>query len=107
MDYSKISQIVNTTDTWTFLDENPLSINDGGFKTYMVLPTATTADLVDVPAGYHNNATGMSFADGHSTIHKWSSSYTTMTTRPGSAKTNPAFVSDIIWLSSVTTALIN
>ena len=25
----------------------------------------------DLPASYHNNACGLGFADGHSTIHKW------------------------------------
>ncbi len=103
--YTKLNQIVNPSETWTFIDENPASINDPAFKTFMVLPTATTADLVDVPAGYHNNASGMSFADGHSVVHKWRSPYTTMMNRPPGYQANPYFVQDIKWFSSVTDAL--
>jgi prepilin-type processing-associated H-X9-DG protein len=29
--------------------------------------------FVDYPASYHNNAGGLSFADGHSEIRKWKS----------------------------------
>ena len=103
--YTKLTEIVKPAETWTFVDENPISINDPAFKTFMVLPTDTTAGLTDVPAGYHNNATGMSFADGHSIVHKWKSPYTTMITRPAGHQTDPFFVADIKWFASVTSVL--
>lgn len=53
--------------TFVFIDENPYSINDGWF----VCDPLVTGEWVDKPASYHNNAGGLSFADGHSEIRKW------------------------------------
>ena len=52
---------------WVFIDENPNSINDCWFASD---PNQTTK-WVDIPASYHNNAGGLSFADGHAEIKKW------------------------------------
>lgn len=51
---------------WVFIDENPTGINDGSF---VCDPTKST--WIDAPAVYHNNCSGMSFADGHAEIHRW------------------------------------
>jgi prepilin-type N-terminal cleavage/methylation domain-containing protein/prepilin-type processing-associated H-X9-DG protein len=51
---------------WVFLDENPVSINDGSF-----ICDPTIIQWIDCPASYHNNAGGVSFADGHAQIRKW------------------------------------
>ncbi len=64
--FRKTSSILNMSETWVMLEENPASINDGWF---VCDPKATT--WVDVPATYHNGATGFAFADGHSDIKKW------------------------------------
>jgi len=53
--------------TWVTIDENPASINDGWFV------HESKTGFVDYPASYHNNAGGLSFADGHSEIKKWKS----------------------------------
>ena len=53
-------------ELWLTTDEHPDSINDSGFAVSMEV-----AQWVDLPAPYHNNATGFSFADGHAEIHKW------------------------------------
>jgi len=53
------------SDTWVYIDEHPDSINDAGFF------NPTGGQFVDVPATYHNGATGFAMADGHSEIHKW------------------------------------
>ncbi len=53
--------------SWVFWDEHPDSINDG---CAFVNPLGAT-DWTDEPASYHNGAAGLSFADGHSEIHKW------------------------------------
>jgi len=68
--YIKITDIVRPppVDLFVLVDEHPDSINDGWLITNMT-PGATT--FVDLPASYHNRACGFSFADGHSTIHKW------------------------------------
>ena len=52
-----------------FLDENPGTINDGFFVCDPLDGYAST--WVDIPASYHNNAGGLSFADGHSELRKW------------------------------------
>jgi prepilin-type N-terminal cleavage/methylation domain-containing protein/prepilin-type processing-associated H-X9-DG protein len=59
-------EISRPSETWVTIDENPSSINDGWF---VVDPDSST--WVDIPATYHNNAGGLSFADGHSEIKKW------------------------------------
>jgi prepilin-type N-terminal cleavage/methylation domain-containing protein/prepilin-type processing-associated H-X9-DG protein len=52
--------------TWVTIDENPISINDGWFVVDILIN-----DWVDFPASYHNRAGGLSFADGHAEIKKW------------------------------------
>ena len=68
-DYRKQSAITvpNPSKCWVFIDENPNSINDGWFAADPNQPTK----WVDIPASYHNNAGGLSFADGHAEIKKW------------------------------------
>jgi len=58
-------------ETWVYLDEHPCSINDAGFFNPYV------QSWVDQPASYHNGAAGLSFADGHSEVHKWVDSLST------------------------------
>jgi prepilin-type N-terminal cleavage/methylation domain-containing protein/prepilin-type processing-associated H-X9-DG protein len=75
--YTKESDLTipGPVNTWVFIDENPCSINDGWF---VIDPTETTTvnglvvpEWVDCPATYHNGACGISFADGHVQIKKW------------------------------------
>jgi len=63
----KVSDLVipGPAQTWVHLDEHPDSINDAGFF------NPQGGSWVDIPGTYHNGATGFSFADGHSEIHKW------------------------------------
>ncbi len=56
--------------TWVIMDENPLSINDALFAVSM-----TGDNIVDFPSGLHAGSCGVSFADGHSEIHKWKSPF--------------------------------
>jgi hypothetical protein len=108
--YSKVGNIIDPTDTWLLLDEAPGSINDAAFAVEMMTPGKTSVTEIDHPAGYHGNACGMSFSDGHSVVHKWESTLTTtaIETTAGStagptSSSDPAFITDILWLSSVTT----
>ncbi|HWD90773.1 MAG TPA: hypothetical protein VG938_00350 [Verrucomicrobiae bacterium] len=59
---------MGAANCWVMLDENPWTINDGWF---CADPSPAASTWVDKPATYHNNACGMSFADGHTEIHKW------------------------------------
>ena len=52
--------------TWVLIDENPWTINDAAF-----VEDPSVATWTDAPASYHNNACGISFADGHAEIRKW------------------------------------
>jgi prepilin-type N-terminal cleavage/methylation domain-containing protein len=98
--YDKISNIMKSTDTWVFIDENEKSINDPAFA--VVMATGSPVTIQDVPSGRHGGATGMSFSDGHSIIHKWNST-TTWTCAVHTSSSDPVVVGDMLWLSSVTT----
>ncbi len=103
--YRKLGGVVKPSDTWVFIDENENSINDGAFAVVMANGSYDSV-LQDAPSGRHGGSTGMSFSDGHSIIHKWISPTTYMPTLPfasGRSYSDPGFVSDLVWLSSVTT----
>src|SRR5579884_3116529 len=72
--YIKESDIVtpDPSSLWVFTDEHPDSINDAAFA-FAMPSSAQATGWVDVPAKYHGDACGFSFADGHSEIHKWES----------------------------------
>ena len=79
--YKKISQMINPSPSglWVVLDEREDSINDGWFAVSMAgspamrgaAPSPGSYIIIDFPASYHNGASGLAFADGHSEIRKW------------------------------------
>jgi prepilin-type N-terminal cleavage/methylation domain-containing protein/prepilin-type processing-associated H-X9-DG protein len=74
--YNKTTQMIRPgpANTFVILDESKWTINDGFFavpmETYDPNQPAAKA-WVDIPATYHGNAGSLSFADGHSEIHRW------------------------------------
>ena len=58
--------------------------------------------FVDVPATYHGNAGSLSFADGHSEIHKWRDPRTATALIFASSPKNM----DLDWLQSKSSAKI-
>ena len=78
-------------DAWVFIDEHPDSINDGYFLNN---PTGIQNNWGDTPASYHNGAGGISFADGHSEIHKWRGAATRIPVRLQSPPPTVPFGSD-------------
>ena len=70
--YGKASDIISPKPALlsVFLDEHANSINDEVFA-MQVANTNIGSQWVDVPATYHNGASGISFADGHVEMHKW------------------------------------
>jgi prepilin-type N-terminal cleavage/methylation domain-containing protein/prepilin-type processing-associated H-X9-DG protein len=66
--FARLTSILtpSPTDAIVFIDERSDSIDDGYFAIDEVTP-----QLVNLPAGYHNGASGVTFADGHAEIHKW------------------------------------
>lgn len=88
--YYRESDLVRpgAANLWVFIDENPISINDGSF-----ICSPQINEWIDCPASYHNNAGGISFADGHANIKRWVDStvlkgWAPPTIQPG----NPGFV---------------
>src|SRR5450756_1255702 len=73
--YDKLSSFTRpgAANTWVIMDENPYSINDASMAISAVATPGNTY-LIDNPSGNHGNSAGMSFADGHSIIHKWQDS---------------------------------
>jgi prepilin-type N-terminal cleavage/methylation domain-containing protein/prepilin-type processing-associated H-X9-DG protein len=78
-DLNSMKSAPGPAKTFVFLDEREDCINWGNFMTDMsgaetlssgVSPSAYEWNE-DLPASYHNNAGGLSFADGHSEIHRW------------------------------------
>ncbi|HEV2391881.1 MAG TPA: prepilin-type N-terminal cleavage/methylation domain-containing protein [Verrucomicrobiae bacterium] len=64
----KIALVSKPSNYFVTIDEHPDSINDGYFLNN---PSGMQSYWGDTPASYHNGAGGISFADGHSEIHKW------------------------------------
>lgn len=99
-DYRRLSP----SRAWVMLDEHEDSINGGGFVVD-VIRRGSSAQLIDTPASYHNNACGFNFVDGHAEVHRWTDSrliipvqritITTRTLAPDSG--------DIAWLQDCTT----
>jgi prepilin-type N-terminal cleavage/methylation domain-containing protein/prepilin-type processing-associated H-X9-DG protein len=58
------------SNVFVMLDEHPDSINDGTFMFNAGYAPVSYA-FRDLPASYHNGAGNITFADGHSEIHKW------------------------------------
>jgi prepilin-type N-terminal cleavage/methylation domain-containing protein/prepilin-type processing-associated H-X9-DG protein len=103
--YTKMTQISRPgpSDMWVFIDERPDTINDGYFSVDMNgLDNPNATVIADFPASYHNNGGGLSFADGHSEIHKWVDGRT----RPAVAirKTGSAGNNDMAWLMQRSTS---
>lgn len=72
--FAKAADIVRPgpSDAIVFIDERSDSIDDGYFAIDML-----AAQLPNLPAAYHNRASGITFADGHAEIHKWRDGRTT------------------------------
>jgi len=67
--FKKQTSIRKPSDTWVAIDENR-NINDGWFLTKPNTPTVWR----DLPAIYHANGGGLSFADGHAETRRWTDS---------------------------------
>ena len=96
---TKMVQIKSPVNKFVTLEEREDSINDGWYAT----DPDVLYSLVDYPADYHNHATGFSFADGHSEVHKWHDPRTTPVLKQGQLLTLPGGVlsgdKDILWIA--------
>jgi prepilin-type processing-associated H-X9-DG protein len=99
--YGKFGDFVvpGPAKTWIILDEDDYSLNDAGFAVGM-----KTAEWIDWPGTYHNNACGFAFADGHSEIHQWKDARTKVSKGNVSRRPVPGSV-DWLWITERTSAL--
>ena len=83
--FRKQSDIKSASTNFVVLDESPGSINDGWFDCdpWYNSGSGTSTIWVDMPASYHNRAGGISFADGHAEIKKWTDSTVLKYGQPG------------------------
>jgi prepilin-type N-terminal cleavage/methylation domain-containing protein len=79
--YFKLPQIGAPANIFVFIDEHPDSINDG----YFLVQWSYPFEWVDLPASFHNDCAALSFADGHSEMHKWHDSSTLAPPQPDAA----------------------
>lgn len=94
--FRKMTDILAGPMTWVFVDENPYSINDGFFAVDPNLP----GNWPDIPAAYHGDACGITFADGHSELKKWQDSVLLNWRQAQPGSPGPAVgpnSSDLVW----------
>ena len=91
--------------TWVTIDENADSINDGWFVVNVAL-NSRSLQWVDYPAAYHGSAGGLSFADGHAEIKKWTDKNVVKVPPPAGAPPRmPGDGPNLEWLSERTTVV--
>ncbi len=72
--FKKLGAIRKPVQIITFIEEDSVSINDGNF---VLKPDGASPNnpglwaIGNCPAVYHLKASGISFADGHSSVKKW------------------------------------
>jgi hypothetical protein len=103
--FHKLGNVSQPDSRFVFLDERATTIDDGYFE---VLMTTSYGDIQvnNLPANYHGLAGGLSFADGHAIVRKWTTALfqTPPTVSLGTASSpNNA---DYIWLMQNTTTSI-
>jgi prepilin-type processing-associated H-X9-DG protein len=111
--YGTLGSMVRPVPSKLFVitDENPFSINDPVFLVAMghadANGNAAGTTIIDTPASYHNGAVTISFADGHSEIHKWLGIAVKITAPPygfTDVSADPLSLGDLQWLQARTTA---
>jgi prepilin-type N-terminal cleavage/methylation domain-containing protein len=80
-----------------FMNPLPASINDGWFV------HESQTGFVDYPASYHNRAGGLTFADGHSEVKKWTAPAIITYGLPGARANVGLDRADATWLYNRTT----
>jgi prepilin-type processing-associated H-X9-DG protein len=100
--FGKLGTSRQPSDTWVFVDEDGISINDAGCASMGPTTSGTGYRWIDLPSAYHNGACGFAFMDGHSEIHRW----TTGEMRKNPKQSFPpdgATMKDLNWYARKTT----
>jgi prepilin-type N-terminal cleavage/methylation domain-containing protein/prepilin-type processing-associated H-X9-DG protein len=90
--FRKTSEITTPSQMFVFIDEREESVDDG----YILVAMEPNNTWGNLPAVYHNGAGGLSFADGHSEVHRWVDADTL---KPGVAGTRIA-PRDVPWIQA-------
>jgi prepilin-type processing-associated H-X9-DG protein len=77
-DFGSVS--LSASDCFVYLDENPLSLNDGWFLFY-----GNGSTINDKPAINHSHTSSFSFADGHAEFHPWHDVFLNPALTPGTS----------------------
>ncbi len=86
---------------WVLIDENPWAIDDGFFVCDPSKPV-----WINIPATYHNNAGGLSFADGHAEIKRWRDGHIlNVSSTPPLGVQQDASTGDLQWLKDRSSSL--
>lgn len=100
--FFKSADLTSPAGVFVFLDEHPDTINDGFFMNRL-----EEGKWGNLPASYHNSAASLSFADGHTELHRWTVTGENGTVRPpvrggvgGAIVANPP--ADFEWLKQRT-----
>jgi prepilin-type processing-associated H-X9-DG protein len=72
---------------FVFIEESAFTINDG-FFCFFGGNDPDNGGWGDCPAAYHGKSSGVSFADGHATIHNWKQTVAKYGADPASASGN-------------------
>jgi prepilin-type N-terminal cleavage/methylation domain-containing protein/prepilin-type processing-associated H-X9-DG protein len=64
--FFQTTAIPDAAGYFVFIDEHPDSIDDGYF-----LNNPDEPEWMSLPASHHNGAASLSFADGHTELHRW------------------------------------
>jgi prepilin-type N-terminal cleavage/methylation domain-containing protein/prepilin-type processing-associated H-X9-DG protein len=77
---TKSGALMHPSESWVFINEHPDSIDDGIFYIDPMHGDQNgTGQFTEVPSSYLGGGCGISFADGHAEVHKWTGS---MANRP-------------------------
>src|ERR1035438_3155013 len=103
--YRKLSDMnrPGPAHTWVFIEESAASIDD----CYFALDPAVQNLWYNSPAVLHDNASVLTYADGHSEVHRWTDANMISDKNPGTPPgcNVPAdpHSGDLAWLLSITT----
>lgn len=95
--FRKQTDIRTPAMTWVLVDEAPQSINDGWFVVRPNMPMVWT----DIPATHHRGAAGITFADAHVEMKRWTDA-AVLAQGPNYSRADPAST-DLPWLIARTT----
>ena len=85
--FSDFGAKLSASDCFEFLDESPVSLNDGYFE-YVPAGGAINDD----PAVNHGASTAFSFCDGHSELHKWRDAFLMKTPTYAASQQDPKWL---------------